>query len=82
MMVGRLGMTSILDVSWLNELGNVIFGHGISRRRRRSGGVKHRHDMPPFRFLPSSTLGDSSTQVRNSEIHYCSLLSARDAFDK
>jgi len=50
----------ILDVSWLNQLDDVIFGHGISLLRWRSGGVKHPHDMPPLRFPPSPTLGDSS----------------------
>src|SRR5580765_575536 len=50
----------ILDVRWLNQLDDVIFGHGISLLRWRSGGVKHPHDMPPFRFPPSPTLGDSS----------------------
>src|SRR6202163_4783071 len=50
----------ILDVSWLNQLDDVIFRHGISLLRWRSGGVKHPHDMPPFRFPPSPTLGDSS----------------------
>src|ERR1019366_4752105 len=50
----------ILDVSWLNQLDDVIFGHGISLLWWRSGGVKHPHDMPPFRFPPSPTLGDSS----------------------
>src|SRR6267142_388524 len=49
----------ILDVSWLNQLDDVIFGHGISLLRWRSGGVKYPHDMPPFRFPPSPTLGDS-----------------------
>src|SRR6266853_1356136 len=51
----------ILDVSWLNQLDDVIFGHGISLLRWRSGGVKHPHDMPPFRFPPSPNLGDSSS---------------------
>src|SRR6188508_2568244 len=50
----------ILDVSWLNQLDDVIFGHGISLLRWRSGGVKHPHDMPPSRFPPSPTFGDSS----------------------
>src|SRR6478609_7794012 len=50
----------ILDVRWLNQLDDVIFGHGISLLWWRSGGVKHPHDMPPFRFPPSPTLGDSS----------------------
>ena len=53
----------ILDVSWLNQLGDVIFRHGISLLRWRSGGVKHPHDMPPFRFPPSPTLGDSSPTI-------------------
>ena len=53
----------ILDVSWLNQLDDVIFGHGISLLRWRSGGVKHPHDMPPFRFPPSPTLGDSSMKA-------------------
>jgi hypothetical protein len=35
----------ILDVSWLNQLDDVIFGHGISLLRWRSGGVK-----PPPRY--------------------------------
>jgi hypothetical protein len=51
------------DVSWLNQLDDVIFGHGISLLRWRSGGVKHPHDMPPFRFPPSPTFGDSSATI-------------------
>ena len=31
----------VVDVSWLNQLDDVIFGHGISLLRWRSGGVKH-----------------------------------------
>src|SRR3974377_668163 len=50
----------IVDVSWLNQLDNVIFGHGISLLPWRSGGVKPPHDMPPSRFLPSPTFSDSS----------------------
>src|SRR6202048_4630688 len=50
----------ILDVSWLNQLDDVIIEHGISLLRWRSGGVKHPHDMPPSRFPPSPNLGDSS----------------------
>src|SRR5882757_5157243 len=50
----------IVEHSWLNQLGDVIIGHGISLLRWRSGGVKHPHDMPPFRFPPSPTSGDSS----------------------
>src|SRR5712672_1907068 len=42
----------IVDVSWLNQLDDVIFGHGISLRRWRSGGVKHPHNMPPSQFPP------------------------------
>src|ERR1700687_5014372 len=40
----------ILDVSWLNQLDDVIFGHGISLLRWRSGGVKH----PTICRLPDS----------------------------
>src|SRR5712671_2962688 len=54
----------IVDVSWLNQLDDVIFGHGISLLRWRSGGVKHPHDMPPFRFPPSPTFSDSSSVSR------------------
>src|SRR5215470_16692601 len=50
----------IVKASWLNQLKNVIVGHGISLLRWRSGGFKHPHDMPPFRFAPSPTSGDSS----------------------
>src|ERR1700724_576505 len=50
----------IVDVSWLNQLDDVIFGHGISLLRWRSGGFKHPHDMPPSRFPPSPTFSDSS----------------------
>src|ERR1700722_75013 len=50
----------VVDVSWLNQLDDVIFVHGISLLRWRSGGVKHPHDIPPFRFPPSPTFGDSS----------------------
>src|SRR2546430_1015068 len=51
---------SIVEDSWLNQLDDVIVGHGISLLWWRSGGVKHPHDMPPSRFPPSPTLGDSS----------------------
>src|ERR1700689_4793057 len=51
----------VAAVSWLNQFDDVIFGHGISLLQWRSGGVKHPHDMPPFRFLPSPTFGDSSS---------------------
>src|SRR5712672_3247750 len=51
----------IVEDSWLNQLDNVIVGHGISLLWWRSGGVKHPHDMPPSRFPPSPTFGDSST---------------------
>src|SRR4029077_5476067 len=47
----------ILDVCWLNQLDDVIFGHGISLLWWRSGGVKHPHDMPPFRFPPVTNFG-------------------------
>jgi hypothetical protein len=59
----------VLDLSWLNQLDDVIFGHGISLLRWRSGGVKHPRDMPPFRFPPPPTLGDSSgTHSRSRRI--------------
>src|SRR4051794_3648662 len=45
---------------------DVIVGHGISLLRWRSGGVKHPHDMPPFRFPPSPTFGDSSCAMQES----------------
>ena len=53
----------VVDDSWLNQLEDVIFGHGISLLRWRSGGVKHPHDMPPFRFPPSPTFSDSSVHA-------------------
>src|SRR4030081_1359507 len=53
----------IVEDSWLNQMDDVIVGHGISLLRWRSGGVKHPHDMPPFRFPPSPTLGDSSIEA-------------------
>src|SRR4051812_10000592 len=53
----------IVEDSWLNQMDDVIVGHGISLLRWRSGGVKHPHDMPPFRFPPSPTLGDSSSDL-------------------
>jgi hypothetical protein len=53
----------IVEESWLNQLDNVIVGHGISLLRWRSGGVKHPHDMPPSRFPPSPTFGDSSLEA-------------------
>jgi hypothetical protein len=54
----------VVDDSWLNQLEDVIFGHGISLLRWRSGGVKHPHDMPPFRFQTSPNFGDSSMARR------------------
>jgi hypothetical protein len=50
----------IVEDSWLNQMDDVIVGHGISLLRWRSGGVKHPHDMPPSRFPPSPTFSDSS----------------------
>src|SRR5215468_276847 len=50
----------VVKGSWLNQLEHIIVRHGISLLRWRSGGVKHPHDMPPFRFPPSPTSGDSS----------------------
>src|SRR5215211_4242563 len=55
----------IVDGCWLNQLDDVIFGHGISLLWWRSGGVKHPHDMPPSRFPPSPTFSDSSSNRRN-----------------
>ena len=49
----------IVEDAWLNQLDDVILGHGISLLRRRSGGVKDPHDMPPSRFPTSPNLGDS-----------------------
>jgi hypothetical protein len=53
----------------------VIFGHGVSLLRWRSGGVKHLHDMPPFRFSPSPTLGDSPS---NDPFCRCNALEAQN----
>src|SRR6185436_15993417 len=50
----------VLECSWLNQTDNVIVGHGISLLRWRSEVVKQPHDMPPSRFDPSPTSGDSS----------------------
>src|SRR5262245_29999046 len=50
----------ILKCSWLNQSDNVIVRHGISLLRWRSEVVKQPHDMPPSRFDPSPTSGDSS----------------------
>src|SRR5207245_3593916 len=60
----------IVKASWLNQFEHVIVGHGISLLRWRSGGVKHPHDMPPFRFAPSPTSGDSSRAVRRSSTRW------------
>src|SRR5712672_3488655 len=53
----------IVEDSWLNQLDDVIVGHGISLLWWRSGGVKHPHDMPPSRFPLAPTFGDSSMAV-------------------
>src|SRR5438046_8489181 len=68
----------ILDVSWLNQMDDVIFGHGISLLWWRSGGVKHPHDMPPSRFPPSPTSGDSSADNAASQF-WCATLAAPTA---
>src|SRR5665811_2020176 len=49
----------ILDVSWLNQLDDVIFGNGISLLRWRSAGVKHPHDC----LLYTSDAADDLTRV-------------------
>jgi hypothetical protein len=58
----------IVKGSWLNQLEHVIVGHGISLLRWRSGGVKHPHDMPPFRFAPSPTFSDSSLLLAQTDV--------------
>src|SRR5262245_16811547 len=50
------------ECSWLNQLRDGIVRHGISLLQWRSGGVKHPHDMPPYRFTPSPTFAHSSLQ--------------------
>src|SRR4029077_5377104 len=67
----------IVDVSWLNQLDDVIFGHGISLLRWRSGGVKHPHDMPPSRFSPSPTFSDSSIEDIERRCFVCALTDFR-----
>src|SRR5262245_36168157 len=49
------------ECSWLNQLRDGIVRHGISLLQWRSGGLKHPHDMPPYRFTPSPTFAHSST---------------------
>jgi hypothetical protein len=51
-------------VSRLNQLDDVIFGHGISLLWWRSGGFKQPHDMPPSRFPPSPTFSDIKGENR------------------
>src|SRR5712672_2891582 len=67
----------IVEDSWLNQPDDVIVGHGISLLRWRSGGLKLPHDMPPSRFPPSPSLGDSSG--RHGPDHNRGLISARGA---
>src|SRR5262245_46667194 len=62
------------ECSWLNQFRNGIFRHGISLLQWRSGGVKHPHDMPPYRFTPSPTFGHSSatpTELAPWPRHHC-----------
>src|SRR5713101_3013414 len=42
------------------SLGDSITSSTRIRFSVHTGGVKHPHDMPPFRFPPSPTFGDSS----------------------
>jgi len=60
----------VVKGSWLNQLEHVIVRHGISLLRWRSGGVRHPHDMPPFRFAPSPTFDHSSRL--NDQIYWSS----------
>src|SRR5262249_61617033 len=50
------------ECSWLNQFRDAIVRHGISLLQWRSGGFKHPHDMPPYRFTPSPTFGHSSAK--------------------
>jgi hypothetical protein len=53
---------------------------GISLLRSRSGGVKYPHDMPPFRFPPSPTFGDSSMHChRNSLVSVLAAAGAKSS---
>ena len=58
----------IVELSWLNQLGDVISEHGISLLWWRSGGVRHPHDMPTFRFPRSPAFGDSSVPAPTTDI--------------
>src|SRR5262245_63755754 len=56
------------ECSWLNQFRDGIVRHGISLLQWRSGGVKHPHDMPPYRFTPSPTFGHSSRRASHQRI--------------
>src|SRR5262245_34870573 len=57
------------ECSWLNQFRDGIVRHGISLLQWRSGGFKHPHDMPPYRFTPSPTFGHSSRDVALALTH-------------
>src|SRR5215470_4790615 len=70
----------VVKASWLNQLEHVIVRHGISLLQWRSGGVKHPHDMPPFRFAPSPTSGDSSADTTRIMRMLSAILTAAHVF--
>jgi hypothetical protein len=37
----------IVERSWLNQLDNIIVGHGVSSFGGEVAGLNHRHDTPP-----------------------------------
>src|SRR5215207_3098322 len=45
---------------WLDQLDDIILGHGVSLLRWRSGGFEHPHDTPPQPLMPSPTSAHTS----------------------
>src|SRR4051812_5404443 len=52
------------ELCWLDQLDDIILGHGVSLLCWRSGGLEHPHDTPPYPLTPSPTSAHSSSTIQ------------------
>src|SRR4051812_46295434 len=69
------------ELCWLDQLDDIILGHGVSLLRWRSGGLEHPHDTPPHpsrrhqlpRIAPVVKDGEVLKQVPDDKLYVIDL---------